>query len=184
MFARLSQYWVYGGALAGILLLVLAPLVMPGLGLAGGLAYLALALYMLHQLEEHDADRFRLYVNTKIAKGRAGLSLADVFVINVVGVWAYFALALWLTMTLSPGWALMPGWLMLVNAIAHVGPAIARRDYNPGLWSAIVLFLPFSAWLLIRISPLATLMQQAVAIVLAVVIHAAIMRRALRPAKG
>ena len=54
MFARLSQNWVYGGALAGILLLVLAPLVVPGLGLAGGLVSLALALYMLRQMEEHD----------------------------------------------------------------------------------------------------------------------------------
>jgi hypothetical protein len=36
--------------------------------------------------------------------------------------------------------------IVVVNALVHIGGAIATRSYNPGLVTAIVLFLPASIW--------------------------------------
>ncbi len=33
-----------------------------------------------------------------------------------------------------------------VNAFAHLGPALAGGGYNPGLVTAVLLFLPLSLW--------------------------------------
>ena len=181
MLARLTANWVYGGAMAGILLLVLAPLLTRALSPAGTLCYLALPVYMLHQWEEHDGDRFRLYINGTVAKGRAGLTHGDVFIVNIVAVWALFAAALWLTEDAGPGWALVPIWLILVNGVIHLLPAALRRRYNPGAWTALVLFLPFGLWSLARLAPQAGAGAEAGALALALAIHLAIMARAMRP---
>jgi hypothetical protein len=38
--------------------------------------------------------------------------------------------------------------LMIINAVFfHILPFVAKRKYSPGLFSAIVLFLPLGAWL-------------------------------------
>ncbi len=186
MLDRLVAHWVYGGGLAGLLLLLIAPLVMPAMGAAAPV-YLALPIYMLHQFEEHDDDRFRHFVNATVAKGRHGLTLADVFLVNVPLVWGINALALWLGTRVSPGWGLIATGLILVNAVVHIAPAIARRSYNPGLYSAILLFLPLGLWQLARLAPLASALQLGVGLVVALAIHAAIVIRALQPlpaAKG
>jgi hypothetical protein len=33
-----------------------------------------------------------------------------------------------------------------VNLVAHVASAVAQHAYNPGVFTAIVLFLPLSLW--------------------------------------
>src|SRR5690606_10379230 len=33
-----------------------------------------------------------------------------------------------------------------VNAVAHIAPAVADGGYNPGLATALLLFLPLSLW--------------------------------------
>ncbi len=103
MIARLFSSWVYGGALAGVLLLVLFPLLTAGWVETLWLTFLFLPLYMLHQYEEHDADRFRLFFNTTIGGGREVLTPAAVFVVNVPGVWAVIALATYLSAWVAPG---------------------------------------------------------------------------------
>ena len=42
------------------------------------------------------------------------------------------------------------GWigLTLVNAVTHIVTSIRFRCYNPGLVTSIVLFLPFTIWML------------------------------------
>jgi hypothetical protein len=107
MLRRLTENWVYGGFLAGLLLLILLPLVAPHSPQELVATFLCLPVYMLHQYEEHDNDRFRRFVNQTIAKGRAGLSVADVFVINVPGVWGVIALSLWLAATFNNGFGLI-----------------------------------------------------------------------------
>src|SRR5208282_2200477 len=101
-------------------------------------AWVQLPLYMIHQYEEHDADRFRRFVNQHIAGGREALTLADVFVINVPGVWGVIAASCYLAWVVRPGLALIAIYLTLVNAGAHVGALVALRRYNPGLITAIV----------------------------------------------
>ncbi len=83
MYQRLITYWVYGGALAGVLLVFLTPALASSWTIVATLIFLHLPAYMLHQYEEHDDDRFRRFFNTTIGKGREVLSLQDVFLINV-----------------------------------------------------------------------------------------------------
>lgn len=182
MLARLAGNWVYGGAMAAVLMIAVAPLLTAGLGDAGRLVYCALVVYMLHQYEEHDADRFRRFVNATVAKGRAGLSEADVFMVNIVGVWGGLAGVLWLTARADAGWAVIAGWLLLINAVIHIAQGIVMRRPNPGLWTAILLFVPLGTWILLATRMQATGAEQALAVVLVVALHAAIVLRAARPA--
>lgn len=54
--------WPYAGALVAVFLLALLPLWWDATDTALALVYAALPLYMLHQLEEHAGDRFRLAI--------------------------------------------------------------------------------------------------------------------------
>ncbi|MBL9171901.1 MAG: hypothetical protein JNL10_00070 [Verrucomicrobiales bacterium] len=51
MFQRWISSWVYGGALAGILLLVMAPMLVSGWSPPLAATFLLLPAYMLHQYE-------------------------------------------------------------------------------------------------------------------------------------
>jgi len=86
MFGRLIANWVYGGFLAGLLLALLAPILVHARPLPLVITFLCLPVYMIHQYEEHDNDRFRQFVNRQIGKGEV-LSPLAVFIINVPGVW-------------------------------------------------------------------------------------------------
>lgn len=151
MIERLISNWVYGSALFALFLLALAPLMLhtyPGTVFA---VFLTLPAYMLHQWEEHDGDRFRLFINNTIGKGRQALSPLDVFLINVPGVWGVITLSVWLAATVNPGYGFIAVYLLLVNALAHLVQAILMRCYNPGTITAAILFLPLGAyagWLL------------------------------------
>jgi hypothetical protein len=183
--ARIERGWVYGGFLAGILLLVLAPLLIAGWNRPAALAYLALPVYMLHQYEEHDDDRFRRFVNRVLGRGREVLSVSAVFWINLLGVWVLLAACLWLVRLDSPGWAALPGWLLLVNGLLHAGQGVALRRYNPGLGTAVVLFLPLGALTLAAAWPVATGIVFWLSLAIAVALHLWIfahVRRALKRA--
>lgn len=181
MFQRLIAYWVYGGALAGILFLVLTPILISSWPAALVATFLLLPAYMLHQLEEHDDDRFRKFFNATIGKGREVLSSAAVFVINVPGVWGVIAISLYLGRDVNPGFAFVAVYLVLVNAVVHVIHASVFRRYNPGLWTAIFLFLPLGAWTLwlLQRAGAGSLAFHATGFLFAVAIHAAIVAHAL-----
>lgn len=139
---RLVANWCYGGFLAGLLLLGLLPVIAHGWPLALVLVYLQLPIYMLHQLEEHDGDRFRTFVNALFGGKREALTPAAVFVINIPGVWGVNLASILLAAFVDPGYGLIGIDLTLVNALAHIAQGIALRRYNPGLGTAIFLFLP------------------------------------------
>ena len=181
-FDRIKQNWVYGGALAGVLLLLLAPVLVTDWDLAATLGYLALPVYMLHQFEEHDDDRFRRFVNAVIGHGREALSVTAVFWINFAGVWLLLGAVLWAVRLLGPGWVAAAGWLILLNGLLHIAQGVALRRYNPGLATAILLFLPFGLTTLATAWPLATGAVFWSSFALAVAVHAGIfvhVRRAL-----
>ena len=182
MTARLFASWVYGGAMAGVLLLVLFPLLTAGWRETASLTLLMLPLYMLHQYEEHDADRFRLFFNATIGQGREVLTPAAVFMINVPGVWGVIALSLYLSAWIAPGLGLIAIYLVVVNALVHLAHAIRFRRYNPGLATAVVLFLPAGAGAIWRFDADAAGAPawQAAGLAVAVAIHAAIIGYALR----
>ena len=80
---RLIDNWVYGGFLAGILILGLFMAIGGDWSTALWLVALQLPLYMIHQYEEHDADRFRIFVNQLVGHGRDVLTTKAVFMINI-----------------------------------------------------------------------------------------------------
>lgn len=169
----LARHWVAGaGFMAGALLLVL-----PGIesGLPLRLVYLAGPLYMLHQIEEHTGDRFRTFVNNTVFGGQEALSVGDVLVINLPGVWGLNILAFYAALAFGPAWGLSAAYLILVNGIAHVGMAARFRRYNPGLYSGAAVFIPFGLICLFLIP--AGVLAHVVGLVVSLLVHAGIMLR-------
>ena len=172
--ARLIDNWAYGGGLAGLLLLALVPTLTAGWPLADTLVLLVLPIYMVHQYEEHDGDRFRHYINNLMAGGREAMTRRAVFVINIPGVWLPLAACLLLTRSYGASFALFAGWLIVLNALLHAAIAAVTRRYNPGLVTALALFLPLGLVVLMVGASQAGFADHAVALALAVALHAAI----------
>ena len=182
MFSRLISNWVSGGSKAGVILLLLFPLLSKNWTLIEALTFLHLPAYMLHQWEEHTNDRFRLFVNSKIGKGLEVLSPFAVFIINVPGVWGVLSATILLTFVAHPGFALIAIWLVLINGVAHIVQAIAMKKYNPGLITATLIFMPLSLLSMKESVSGGTgsAMFQALGLGLSIAIHAAIILHILR----
>jgi uncharacterized protein with HXXEE motif len=186
MFARLIANWVYGGFLAGLLLLLLTPVLVHSWRASLVATFLCLPIYMLHQYEEHDNDRFRLFVNRNIGNGRVGLSPLAVFVINVPGVWGLVGMSLALAATVSVGFGLVAVYLVLLNGTIHVAQAVISRGYNPGLGTAITLFLPLGSYGMAAIHQAGggTFLMHTTGAAAAIAIHVAIIVHVMRPRPG
>jgi hypothetical protein len=178
---RLFANWVYGGFLAGILLLALVPLLARGWSPALTATYLCLPIYMIHQYEEHDRDRFRIFVNQAMG-GAEILTPAAVFVINIVGVWCVIGTAIYLAAFLRPGLGLIAAYLLLVNAAVHVVQAFLLHRYNPGLATAIVLFFPVGGYCVYAVATAGdgAASMQAIGAAAGVGIHVVIVAHAFR----
>lgn len=173
---RLVKNWVYGGFAAGILLLLLTPLFARGWSAALTATYLCLPIYMIHQYEEHDRDRFRAFINANIGGDADVLTPGVVFLVNVPGVWGVIAVSLWLAAAANPGFGLIAAYLVLVNGVVHILPALGMRRYNPGLVTAIVLFVPvggYCAWAAIEAGA-GTMGYEVLGVGTAIAIHAAL----------
>ncbi len=178
MLERFIANWVYGASLFALFLLALAPLLLHGFPPAVAAVFFTLPAYMLHQWEEHDNDRFRLFVNHWIGNDRQALSRLDVFLINVPGVWGVITLSLWLAATINSGYGYVAIYLVLVNAVVHILQAILMRRYNPGTITAVILFLPVGgyAWFLLNRAD-ASVVYNSLGLAIAIAIHLAIMLR-------
>lgn len=166
--------WPYAGAFAGCFLLALLPIVWSELGTAAMLIYAQLPAYLFHQLEEHGDDRFRRYVNGRF--GGEVLSRPATFAINLLCVWVAMIVAFLLAYYVNPALGLIAIYLTAVNAITHIAVALRSRAYNPGLATAIALFVPLSVWGAIEVNETYTVSTaaQVAAIALAVGGHLAI----------
>jgi Protein of unknown function with HXXEE motif len=113
-----------------------------------------LVAYILHQYEEHWIDLFgnhyaflghinQLFASFGGCEARSPCPLtpAAIFVINTSLVWLVGVLAIWRAPShLFP--ALAMAGVVLVNAVSHIGAAVLQQEYNPGLLTALVLFIP------------------------------------------
>lgn len=178
MLGRLRKNWVYGGFLAGLVILALTPLLLGGWDRAAVLVFLALPVYMLHQYEEHDDDRFHRFVVQHLGHGRDVLPTPAIFLINIVGVWVVMVVTLWLARRADAGFGVIAGYLLLVNAVVHVVAAVVLRRYNPGLVTGVAFFVPLGVAILAT-SP-AGLGLHLLGLVLIVGLHAAIVASARR----
>jgi hypothetical protein len=166
----LIVHWVASALFMGVALLALAPLVVATWAWPLALIYLHSPLYMLHQVEEHTDDRFRSFVNRRVFGGIEALTTEAVLWINLPGVWGINLAALYAGALAGSGWGLAAPYLMVVNAIGHIGIGVRLRGYNPGLVSAMVLFLPLGLYSLVTIP--GSVLQHAVGLVVSVLIHA------------
>jgi hypothetical protein len=175
MLDRLIRNWVYGGFLAGLLLLALTWFIAQDWPVWLTAIWIMLPLYMLHQYEEHDNDRFRLFVNRQMPGSREALSPLAVFVINIPGVWGVIFVSFAMAWDVRPGLGLIAIYLVLVNAVIHIAAAVTLRRYNPGLVTAIILFLPvggLALWIVQETNPSKT--DHAIGLGVSLAIHAAI----------
>lgn len=131
---------------------------------------------MFHQVEEHRSDRFRVFVNQHVFHGVEALSPLAVLWINLPGVWGVGLFSIYAASFLSIGWGLSIVYLVLVNAVAHIVAAILWREYNPGLWTALLLFVPLGSLAILQISrvPGVERIHHAAGTAVAIGIHAAI----------
>jgi hypothetical protein len=110
---------------------------------------LAPFIFVCHFLEE--SPRFVEWFNSHVARGitpelfwRVNIS-ALVITLIVVGIE-------WLSrsrfsLTLAMAWL---GFLMLANAIVHVAGGLVDKQYVPGLVTAVLLYIPYYAWLFMK----------------------------------
>ena len=120
------------------------------------MAVLFLVAYMTHQFEEHwidllgkqyafysDVNQLLLGVLNAPDQAMGPLTPEAIFIINTALVWLIGSVAIWR----SPGHlfpTLAMAGITLVNGISHIGLGIAKQAYNPGLLTAIIIFLPLA----------------------------------------
>jgi hypothetical protein len=113
--------------------------------------WILLIVYLVHQFEEHGIDllgrRYFLITYAQDLIGEFGpgnrfvLTPLAIYRTNTLVVWLLFLTAVWGGRRfIWPG--LAAGGLVLTNGVFHVGVALWRWEYNPGLGSAVFLFLP------------------------------------------
>ncbi len=85
----LESQWPYAALLCAVILLLIAPVWYAGLGLMFTLIYLQIPVYMLHQFEEHNQDRFRKFANAMF--GKEVFTPLSILVINSIGVWEWIS---------------------------------------------------------------------------------------------
>ncbi|CAL79209.1 hypothetical protein; putative membrane protein [Bradyrhizobium sp. ORS 278] len=180
MFDLLARHWVAGAVFMAAALLVLVPLLAADWPLALLLIFLHSPGYMIHQVEEHTGDRFRSFVNRVMFGGREALTTGDVLWVNCGAVWGIDLVALYVAWVAGPGWALVAPYLMLVNSLGHIGPALRFRSYNPGLVTGLVLFIPLGliTLLVVPASPAQHLLGFGLSLLLHIIIAANAIRRA------
>jgi len=146
------------------------------------LAWLPVAAYAIHQFEEHgidllgDAYPFRGSLCQMLGYAQAATCPVPVSFITAVNI-----PLVWLSLPLSallgrrrPLVALSAFSVPAVNAVAHIVPGILRLGYNPGLATAIVMFVPLSIWAVrvARTRYKISTRQLAVVIASGVIVHA------------
>lgn len=172
----LYRHWVAAALCMAILQALLMPILAQQWRSAWLLIFAMLPAYMFHQVEEHTGDRFRVFVNQHVFQGIEALTPLAVLWINLPGVWGIGVFSIYAASFLSIGWGLSMIYLVLVNAVAHIVAAILWRAYNPGLWTALILFVPLGTLALLQFArvPGVDRIHHAAGITVAIGIHAAI----------
>ena len=131
-----------------------------GVGLFTQWHWAFLMIYLLHQFEEHGVDllgrsyAFMAYANgfliERFGAGTPLLTSLSLYETNTLAVWAAFLVAIWGGCRFAwPG--LLAGGLVFTNGLLHIGIGVMRWEYNPGLATAVVLFLPLSLFYFRRV---------------------------------
>lgn len=171
------QSWSRVGIPLGIVLLLLSPFLLKGIGVILFLVFLQLPVYMFHQYEEHAHGRFRDFINQMIGGGKLILSDTAIFWINILLVWVLDLCILYIAVYWNNSLGLIAAYLTLVNGLSHIIVALVQRRYNPGLWTSIVLFLPLGAAsiVILTMATQTAILYQVVGLVSAILVHGIIL---------
>jgi len=116
------------------------------------LSFLAVALYLVHNVEEYGIAAngvFHAFPDTlctllgQPAYPECAIPPAFFLFVNLPLVWIVAPLAALLFGRLRLA-ALTLWGVIAINAVVHIVPAIALREYDPGLVTAVILFIPLS----------------------------------------
>jgi hypothetical protein len=176
------EQWPRAGLVCAVVVLSLLPVVVTEGNRPLVLLVTLLPIYMIHQYEEHGHGRFLAFFNATVGNGHEILTTRAAFWANIGGVWAVYVISFYLARYVALGFAFVPIYLMLVNGVTHMLATLRLREYNPGLWTSLVLFLPWGGYLLVYFNemPGAGMLVNLAAFVFAVGIHVAIVVYALR----
>jgi hypothetical protein len=146
------------------------------------LLYTLLPVYMIHQYEEHAHGRFVEFFNSTMGRGYGVLTRASAFWINILEVWLAFLVSFYLAKYVALGIAFVPIYLTVINGFTHVVASIALRRYNPGLYTSLLLFLPWGFFLLIYFNAITlfSLFFNGIGLLTSVIGHVVIVVYALR----
>ncbi len=119
---------------------------------------LLLIAYIIHQFEEHWVDLYGNYYafydfNNDFIRSNLGASDSTVipltkeaiFMINTSLVWLVGALAIWFSPRNRFPLIAM-GSIIVVNGFVHILAGLIKLQYNPGLVTSIIIFLPLYFW--------------------------------------
>ena len=148
--------WSRASLVTTIILLVIAPLVYLGTGIAVFLIFLWLPFYMLHQYEEHADGKLIEYYQKKMPDIAPYLSKWKLLIVNIVFIWLMFLISIYCAFVGKFALALYAPYVSLVNALVTVAQALRWRAYSPGLWTALLLFLPGATLTILVFSVLGT----------------------------
>jgi hypothetical protein len=165
-----------------VMILCSLPIFLTANNLSLILMYTLLPVYMIHQYEEHAHERFVEFFNSTMGKGHDLLTKVSAFWINILEVWVLFLVSFYLAKYVAIGIALVPVYATVFNGATHIVASIALRRYNPGLYTALLLFLPWGIFLLIHFSGItrARLAWSGVGLLAGIVLHAVIVVYAFR----
>jgi hypothetical protein len=116
----------------------------------GRVLLLAPIVFIIHVLEE--SRTFVPWLNSHVTPGTTQNAFWNVNLIGLL-ITGILSLGFWATRS-TASLFLIVAWLsflMLTNAIFHITGTIVDRAYVPGVVSAIVLYLPYCAWVLVRV---------------------------------
>ncbi|MEM8565414.1 MAG: HXXEE domain-containing protein [Bacteroidota bacterium] len=127
------------------------------------IAIIMLIAYIIHQYEEHWIDLFGNYYafyvfNNDFILGNLGaadssakpLTKAAIFMINTSLVWLVGVLAIWRSSQhLFPLIAMAS--IIVVNGLVHLLAGVAKFQYNPGLLTSVLIFIPLYVWFVRRL---------------------------------
>jgi len=157
------------------------------------LSWAGVAAYLIHNVEEYGVDLHgEVYAFPTAFCALFGYSApypqcpvpgAVFTAVNVPLVWIAAPLGAWLSKR-QPLAGLSIHGVIAVNLVVHIGRAVATGgQYNPGLLTAVVIFLPLAGWVLFG-SRLLTKGLVAGVIALGVVVHAVLVAAMLLLVKG
>lgn len=152
-------------------------------------------MYLVHQFEEHGVDllgrRYAFLGDLCRVLGSIGPSgdcpadPAFIFAVNGVGCQIAFLLCL-LFRRKRPLIAACAWGIPLVNAVTHIGSAVAHGAYNPGVLTSVILFAPMGAWMLHTVLKAGVVERREIPRIFAtgVAVHAVLLGSLLLHARG